>query len=172
VAKEKPAPEAPEGEAAQRLETMEVAGETIPLPPEELWRELDNSGEGAAAGAEAPPKAPEKAPEVATLDFVGDRPEVTVPLRYPFRLDGRPVEAVTVRELQTWEVGAIARSIPPAEAGDLFHFYAAMTGLPAPVLRALPGTDGERVTGAAWAFLPRMIRGADDAQPIPDAGDA
>jgi len=132
--------------------------EEIPLPPPELWGELENSGvaeseaEGAAASAKVEPARPA---EVATLDFVVEtiRP---VALKFPFRLDGRLIERVEVRRLTTAEVDDFIRAHP--KGFTTFDVFAVMTRLPAPVLRGLIAEDGDAVTDAASDFLPPSIR--------------
>ena len=111
--------------------------------------------------AEAAPVAPKKpAVEMAVLRFLN--PEAlskTVALKYPFAFDGedgeREVHEVIVRRLAVAEVGAIVLG-KSFDALDLYDFYAAMTGLPAPVLRAMP--DDEGVIDACLPFLPQPVK--------------
>lgn len=148
-------------EELDEASSLEVPVETIPLPPQALWAELDNAEGGPApAGSQAPkPAAAGPAPEVATLRFVGERrPFERIVLDYPFELDGARIEAVNVRQLRTLEMGGIVRDMQGSGTLDLYEVYSAMTGLPAPVLRALPAIDGEKVTGAAYDFLPQLLK--------------
>lgn len=146
--------------------SMDPKGETkfeeIPLPPQELWAELDNTGDQPAAGAptqEAPAPAIVKRParEIAELEFTGKKPFVVVPLEYEFPFGGRTISEITVRRLSIGEVGNLIDSLP-ADRIDNFDVYAAMTGLPAAILRGLVDVDGERVTEACYDFLHRSFR--------------
>lgn len=131
---------------------LTIDAKDIPLPPEHLVDQLDN---------QAPAAEPDETPaEVATLDFFGDEmPEWTHPVRFKFRWQGVPVEAITVRQLSVQQVGGIFRRARAAgRMPDLFDVYAEMTGLPAKVLRALPSVDGDPVTGMCWDFLPPSLR--------------
>lgn len=136
---------------ARDANALAVPLSDIPLPPEELADQLDNSGAAAAQAAPA---------EVATLDFVGDDlPEQTFPLKYPFRWEGARIDAITVRQLRTGQMGDVYRQVAAEKRGaELYDFYAAMCGLPAKVLRALPAIDGEPIIDKAWDFLPRSLR--------------
>lgn len=122
------------------------------LPPAALLDELDNQN---PANVE-----PEVELEVATLDFFGDElPEVTHPLKYPFRWEGVSYKEIVVRQLNTAEVGNVFRQARVANRmPDLMEVYAVMTGLPAKVLRALPAVDGDAVTQAGFDFLPPSLR--------------
>lgn len=144
--------------------------EEIPLPPEHLWSELDNSGQVAAPAAAGTPAAAGAAPpparEIARLDFSGAKlPVRLIPLEYGFTHAGARVASVTVRRLSIGEVGDLIDSLPPGRV-DNFDIYAAMTGLPAPVLRGLVDVDGERVTEACYDFLPRVFR-PEEPPPAP-----
>ena len=130
---------------------LQVPVEEIPLPPEHLVDELDNT---PAVEALAPAR------EVATLSFVGDGPAKEFPLRFPFLWNGETVSSVTVRCLSTAEMGEAMRAIGAEADFDLFDIYARMTGLAAPVLRALPSLDGEPITAACFDFLPPSFRPA------------
>lgn len=143
---------APQGQTS----TLAVPLSDLPLPPEELVDQLDNSG---AAAAQAPAPA-----EVATLEFVGDDlPEQTFPLKYPFRWQGERIDAITVRQLRTGQMGDVYRRVSAEKRGaELYDFYAEMCGLPAAVLRALPAVDGEPIIDKAWDFLPPSLRPASD----------
>ena len=129
----------------------------IPKPPAELVDELDNSG-AAPVAAET-----EAGEEAVTLDFVGDEPpHRTFQLRYPFRLEGRRIDSVTVRQLTTAEMGRIAGDMARAgRTSELYEIYAAMTGLPARVLRLLPAVDGGPIVDQAFDFLPPLFRPGD-----------
>lgn len=158
--------------------TKEPGGETkieeIPLPPEHLWSELDNSGKAAATVKAGPPAEPAAAAptpvrEIAQLEFSGAKlPSKLIPLEYGFTFDGAKVTSVTVRRLSIGAVGDLIDSLPPGRI-DNFDIYAAMTGLPAPVLRGLIDIDGERVTEACYDFLPRVFR---PAAPPPAPGSS
>ncbi|RLQ88925.1 phage tail assembly protein [Notoacmeibacter ruber] len=132
---------------------LAVDASEIPLPPEELSRDWDAEPEAAEAEKAKVEDTPPA--EIAELDFL-EEPSVTVTLRYPFRFDGREVRTVTIRPLSVAETGGVIQANRDASVHD---FYAVMTGLPAAVIRALPGEDGEAVTGAAFDFLPRFMRG-------------
>lgn len=113
----------------------------------------------AAAGGVSPVEVPPRAaprPQVAALEFEGVRFR-DVPLEFPFTWDGQRVDVVTVRRLLTRQVAELC---PDGNAPDVFEVYAAMTGLPAPVLRGMDSDDGQAVAGAAWDFLPRLLRAA------------
>ena len=142
-----------EGAAAPQGErTLSVPISAIPVPPEELVDDLDNS-DATKAQATAPA-------EVATLEFIGDdAPEQTFPLKYPFRWKGERIDAITVRQLRTGQMGDVYRRVAAEKRGaELYDFYAEMCGLPAAVLRALPATDGEPIIAKAWDFLPLSLR--------------
>lgn len=147
----------------------DVRFEEIPLPPPEMWNELDNSGQAAdaptpaaAPSAQAPAFAPRP---VEQLEFRSEAFRKTITLAFAFDhpLLGA-VEAITARRLTVAEVGEILDS-RPADAPDLFDIYERMTDVPAPVLRGLIDIDGERVTGACWDFLPRLFRPAPPSPP-------
>ncbi len=126
--------------------------EEIPLPPPELWAELDNSGapEADAQTSAAPVvETPEPVREIAQLDFV-DPIMRLVPLDFPFRWDGQIVE-----KPRSSPVRRPGRSVPerPSNGFSSFDVYAAMTGYPAAVLRGLIAEDSEKVTDAALDFF-------------------
>ncbi len=145
--------------------------ELPPLPPEGARGEAP-----AAAVAPAAAPAPIARPAVARLDFL-DPAAITaeVAFAYPFRLDDREVRGCTIRRLTTAEVGAVIEDIPEGEAYDLYAFVAAMTDLPAPVLRGLIDDDGAEVLAKARPFLPRAVAaifysptsGSGEASPSP-----
>lgn len=114
------------------------------------------------SAAQAPASA-EDDEEVATLDFVGDDlPFVEHRLRFPFVWEGVRRDSITVRQLTTGEVGKVSEEwARRKQAPKLIDIYAVMTGLPAPVLRALPSLDGDPVFAAAYGFLPPSFRGED-----------
>ncbi len=136
--------------------------EEIPLPPPELWAELDNSGapEADAQTSAAPVvETPEPVREIAQLDFV-DPIMRLVPLDFPFRWDGQIVENIPVRRLSAGQVDQFLKDHPNGFSS--FDVYAAMTGYPAAVLRGLIAEDSEKVTDAALDFLAPAIRRAFD----------
>ncbi|MGF3028018.1 phage tail assembly protein [Methylobacterium aquaticum] len=122
------------------------------LPPEGA------PGEAPTPAAPAPAAAPVPRPAVVALDFLDPAAIRTdIPLEYPFRHEGREVRSVTVRRLTTAEVGAVIEAIPEGANYDLYDFVAAMSGLPAPVLRGLIDDDGAEVLARARPFLPRAV---------------
>ena len=139
-----------------RDDPTDVTVEEIPLPPPEMWAELENSGKPAAA--EPVPPAPRVSRLIEQLAFVA-APAVTVPLQYPFVREGRAVDSITVRRLTVGEVGDVLDSLPPDF--DNHDIYAVMTGLPAPALRGLVDVDGDKVMAVAYDFLPLVFRPAD-----------
>ena len=144
------------------VDTADTKIEEIALPPQEMWEELENSS--AAAETASPSSAPASAAplpvkaqrEVAKLDFVSATYAREVPLKFPFRLGGRVIDIVFVRRLTIAELGDLLDKLPPQRT-DNFEIYAAMTGLPAPILRGLIDVDGQDVTGACYDFLPRVF---------------
>jgi len=133
--------------------------EEIPLPPPELWSELENSADKEPPQPETQPAAPEPKWEMATLDFV-DAPVKMVPIDFSFRFAGEVVSAIPVRRLTTGEVDQFLRT--HGAGFSTFEVFALMTGLPVPVLRGLVAEDGDKVAEAALDFLPRSIRQAFD----------
>lgn len=142
-----------------KTDPADVKVEEIPLPPPELWAELDNSGAksvapsadtAAATGALLPR-------DIATLNFV--KPTVVaVTLEFPFTHPSLGlVETIEVRRLTVGEVGDMLSRRPP-NAPDMFDIYEAMTKVPAAVLRGLIDVDGEAVTEICFDFLPRLFR--------------
>ena len=122
-----------------------------PPPGSPDYARKNGTAAAASEAADLPADAP---PLVAVLDFV--KPRCTpIPLDHPFRLDGRLIESITVKRLEMEAVNAL---VAKDRYRDLYEIYAEMTGLPAAVLRGLDGDDGDRVTGAAWDFLPRILR--------------
>tara|TARA_R110002020_G_scaffold15555_33_gene55412 strand:- start:2373 stop:2834 length:462 start_codon:yes stop_codon:yes gene_type:complete len=133
-----------------------VALDDIPLPPEDLIDELDNSA--ASPGTDSAERKPQPMleKEVAELDYVDGVPERRVPLQNKFRLDGQVIEEVRVLALTPAEVANILTQV---ETPDVYDFYAVMTKLPAAVVRGMRGQDGERVTVACYDFLPLFMKG-------------
>ncbi len=124
----------------------------IPLPPNEMWEDLDNAAELPVA-----PARPAATKTVATLDFTGGKPwERHVPLDFPFVWEGREIATITVRRLTTAEMGAIVER--HGADFDQWDIFAVMTGLPAAVLRGLESGDGDAVTEVAYDFLPRSLK--------------
>lgn|GEM_PF-2253713 len=102
------------------------------------------------------------APEIAVLEFLNpETVRAEVPLQHPFRLEGQEVRVITVRRLAMAEIGRVADRLVELGHFDRYEFYAAMTGLPAAVIRALPDDDGEALLEKLTPFLPRIL----DAQP-------
>lgn len=139
-----------------------VKVEEIPLPPQEMWAELDNAAPAARGASDVPlegtaRKATAKPPQ-AKLNFRPGATSKTISLQYPFEhpLTGE-VEEITVRRLTVGEVGELLDRLEP-EAKDNFQIYSAMTGLPAEVLRGLVDVDGEEVSQVCYDFLPRIFR--------------
>ncbi|MFA7604693.1 MAG: hypothetical protein WCY29_16980 [Novosphingobium sp.] len=142
--------ETPQGKDDQ----ADVKVEEIPLPPEELWKELDNS---TGAGTAAPAIASEKRPPLPAerLKFMRDA-QVAIALEYPFERDGVLVETITLRRLTVIEVGEVFDAL--ADNFDFYDIYAAMADQPAAVLRGLIDVDGEKVAEVGYSFLPRRFR--------------
>jgi len=142
----------------------EVKVEEIPLPPSELWGDLDNGNADVTSASQtttvginaAPMDIEEEA--IVALDFVANSHRRIISLKYPFRLNGKVVEAITVRRLLIGEVDNFLRKTA-REKLSTFDVYAYMAGLPASVLRGLIDEDGDAVTDAAYDFLPRALKG-------------
>ena len=134
--------------------------EEIPLPPPELWEELDNSGETEAAPEAQKLPEPEPVKEIAVLDFVTS-PFKHVTLDFPFRLNGSVIDTLTVRRMRTGEVDRFLRQHP--NGFSTTDVYAAMVGLTPDVLRGLIAEDGEKITDACIDFLAPAIRRAFDS---------
>ncbi len=130
----------------------DVKAEEIPLPPPEMWAELNNN---ATPAAELVAPAPRKRLPAQQLQFVVS-PTVEIPLQYSFVLDGRTVDAIIVRRLTVAEVGDVVDQLP--DDFDNFDIFAHMTGLPAPVLRGLVDVDGQALVDAGYDFLPLAFR--------------
>lgn len=136
----------------------------IPLPPPEMWAELDNSGAPAEKAAPAAAAAPtQAAPTVAVLEFVGDDlPFRRITLRYPFRFNGVVHTEVVVHRMTVAQLGAFWDGLPDDGSFDRTDAYGLMCGFPGAVIRALPDPDGPTVTSACFDFLPRALGGASD----------
>ena len=130
----------------------------IPMPPQEMLEELDNWSNAEHSTGTSTPSASAK--PTTKLAFTGGKTWTKdVPLDFPFEWDGREVTSITVRRLTTAEMGeVVGRASGDFDQWDVF---AAMTGLPADVLRGLEAGDGDAVTGVAWDFLPRSLRKSD-----------
>lgn len=119
------------------------------LPP------ADAPGEDLAPADVSPVRS---RPQVAVLRFLDPASlERRITLRFPFEWEGREVRAIVVRRLVVAEVGEIMGAYDEDEPVDLYDFLAAMTGLPAPVLRGMQADDGEEVLTAGRPLLPRYI---------------
>lgn len=131
------------------------ANDQIPLPPQDIIDQMVALEPEAAA-----PKKTAAAP-VALLHFTGPKPmHVEIPLDFPFEWEGREINAITVCRLTTQGIADLGDRL--GGSIELMDLYAVMTGLPASVLRGLEAGDGERVTGAAYDFLPRAFRTGSD----------
>ncbi len=144
-----------------RTDPSKVKIEEIPLPPKEMWGDLNNSGTEVAADEARKAEqvmAQKVTPRpIAKLNFRKDM-FASIVLNFPFdHPDLGGVELVEVRRLTVGEVGDILDG-RRKDAPDMFDIYEAMTGLPADVLRGLEAQDGERVTGACFDFLPPLLR--------------
>jgi hypothetical protein len=126
--------------------------EDLPVPPPP-----------GAPGEPVAPTAPVAAAspaETAVLEFLNpDKLKKVITLEHPFRWDGREFAEIEVRCLSVAEVGKVAGSA--GAASDLYPYFAAMCGLPAAVLRALPSDDGGRLLEACAPFLPRFLAESD-----------
>lgn len=129
----------------------DVKVEEIPLPPEELWSQLENGG-GAQAAQPAPAEAARRQRlPVERLKFMRDA-SVPIPLEYPFEWEGEAVDTIVMRRLTVGESGEMVDALP--EEFDYYDFYAVMCGLPASVLRGLIDVDGRKVAEVGYDFLP------------------
>lgn len=136
----------------------------IPLPPPEMWDELDNSDSQKAGKPQSVPmteatarKASGSAPQ-AKLNFISPAFKSVITLLYPFEHPSTgEVAEVTIRRLTVGEVGEILDRLDQSTR-DNFDIYAVMTGLPADVLRGLIDIDGEEVSRVCYDFLPRIFR--------------
>lgn len=114
-------------------------------------------GPGGATGEAMPPippaptaEEPASAPELApVVEYVATCMEVSVPLQFPFTIDGQPI--------------SIIRLLPPA-FGDVeavltghmaeIEMIGRMAGVPVAALRALRWPDAEKVTAIARILMP------------------
>jgi hypothetical protein len=144
-------------------EEIPTSNDEIPLPPQDMWRDLDNSDGDAETAPSAPSKRSSQPPLIAVLDYVGDdKPFRVIPLKWPFRWDGHLYTEIVVNRLTVQQMGDFWDSLPPDRDYDRVEVYGLMCGLPAAVIRALRDRDGTEVTGACFDFLPRALGGATD----------
>ncbi len=148
--------------AQTRSNPDDVKVEEIPLPPVEMWAALENSAPPPVAAATEGESRVETS--AVLTDRIIERLTFTapmwrdVPLKFPFNhVDLGHVSSIRVRRLTVGEVGDMLDRRDP-KAPDMFDIYAAMTGIPAAVLRGLEACDGEEVTGVCFDFLPRLLR--------------
>lgn len=121
----------------------------FPLPPPEVVAEM--------IATEATTPAP-TLPPAAKLNFVGGKAwSTTVPLDFPFDLEGRVVEEVSLHRLTTAEMGEIVDRL--GTTFTRWDMVAAMSGLPVEVLRGMEAGDGDRVMEAGFHFLPHSLKG-------------
>ncbi|MBB4066284.1 phage tail assembly protein [Gellertiella hungarica] len=141
---------------------FDVKIEEIPMPPADKWEELDNSTPTKSTLADVTPKENDTAAgarPIAKLNFIKSMAS-EVPLAFPFEHpEFGEIHAIVVHRLTVGQVGDILDARAKG-APDLFDIYAAMTGLTPEVLRGLEASDGERVTGACFDFLPPLLRPA------------
>lgn len=143
-----------------KTDPSDVKIEEIPLPPVEMWAELDNAKSQTNTNSRPEPQSPKPAAgrKVEKLTFLSRDVERTIPLEFPFEHDQLGlVASITVRRLTVGELGGIIDARDP-DAPDNFDIYAVMTGVPAPVLRGLMADDGEEVSQVCFDFLPRIFR--------------
>ncbi|OCP17426.1 MULTISPECIES: hypothetical protein [unclassified Ensifer] len=139
--------------------------EEIPLPPQEMWGELNNTESSTSAPSVTVEEFASSAGPVASeaiLDFVGSNHIRTVQLAHKFRFNGELVETVTIKRLTIGQVSTFIQEHAD-KPFTTFDVYAVMTGLSASVLRGLIDEDGDLVTDAAYSFLPLALR--PDAEP-------
>ncbi len=150
---------------ASRDDPSQVKIEEIPLPPQEMWLELENREAVPAASSELKLEAAEaqKPEPELQLEFIGEGHFRVVPLKYGFRLDGAAVSSVTVRRLTIGQVDILLKRLATTTIST-FEIYSEMTSLPVAVLRGLIDEDGDAVTDAAYDFLPRALKTADALQ--------
>lgn len=129
-------------------------------------------GEGGAAPVGQATARPALKPrEVEALDFEIEGEVMlhrVVPLKHPFRRDGKIVREIFIRRLTVAEVGDLIDA-RPTDLPDMFDIYAMMAGHPAPVLRGLVDIDGEAVAEVCYDFLPRYFR---PRSKVPDASSS
>lgn len=130
-----------------------------PVPPPEgspdYARRHGAQVEPAEAG-QSVAKEPPQSQHVATLAFTGTR-GTTIPLAFPFSLDGNEITQIEVQRLSIAQIDQLVAS---KLHGDLDEIVAAMTSLPAAVLRGLDAEDGQTLRAVAYDFLPRFLREA------------
>lgn len=119
-----------------------------------------------------PPESPDEvrakqSARIAELQFL-DPASVskTFTLEFPFVYEGKEVREITVRRLAVAEIGAIFTNVDDA---DLYDFYAAMTGLPKEVLKAL--RDEDVIFEGCAPFLPRIAARQFFGRPREAGGD-
>ena len=143
--------------------------EVIPLPPPEMWAELNNApAVPAAPQATAPEEEAKVQRPEQVLQFSSETREKTVPLLFPFLLDGDKVDQVRVRRLT---LGDVDRVFASADF-TLFDIYGMMTGLAPAVLRGMDDDDAVTVTGACYDFLPRRLKVAPGSGETSAGGEA
>jgi hypothetical protein len=140
-----------------KSDPTDVKIESIPLPPPEMWGQLDNSTTDIAAetGAETP-VAP-----LTPVGYFGNIGRKDVPLKGSYvNPDGTRLVAVTIRRLTLGEV----QDLLAKTSGKpllIMDIYAEMTGLTVEALRGLDDDDGVAVTDEAYDFLPRRFKTDD-----------
>lgn len=144
-----------------QTDPSQVKVEEIPLPPEEMWKDLDNSTAPVAPDASAAPETKRQPMPAARLKFLRDT-QVEVPLEFPFEWEGQIVEKIVIRRLTVGEVGDLVDSLPGTF--DNYDVYAAMCGLPGEVLRGMIDQDAEKLIEVGYDFLPRMFRFRKEAE--------
>ena len=123
------------------IEDYPVAADLPEAPPAP---EVD-AAQPAAAAPSRPPV------EIAVLEFLSaDGVRASVPLTHPFRWDGREGRELLLQRLSLLRVGQIWADV---ERRDDYELYAAMCGLPAPVLRGMMREDREALAAAADPLL-------------------
>lgn len=135
----------------------DVKIESIPLPPPEMWSTLDNS----TAIAPATMSAEAAVAPVTPVVFFGKQRSTTVPLQFPFTLDGSTITGVTIRRLTLGEVQDLLAKTR-GRTLVFMEIYAEMTGLSVDTLKGLDDEDGVAITDAAYDFLPPRFK-TDDA---------
>ena len=123
-----------------------VKVEEIPLPPVEMWAELDNTAPPAISNTREPedPGRTEEPPgPFEELEFIESDHQRVIPLNHPFRLNGKKITHITVRRLRMGEVDALVKKT--ATGGmTTFDVYAEMTGLSACLLYTSPSPRDKR----------------------------
>ena len=132
----------------------------IPLPPQEIRDQMVTIDDGGEIKPDTRGAMDDRA-DIEALDFVEPSQfSTTVSLKHPFKRDGKTVRKVLIRRLKT---GEVARLVNLAVEGAFSNYdaYAAMTGLPKPVVRGLIDEDGDAVTDACFDFLPPVLKGGE-----------